>query len=94
MRFCNKQCEKDAHKKEKSNKKEPEAENPSGQTEDLLKKQVEAEMKKEEKFKRYIIKSRGNVDIDKLISCGAGSKFEGYKNEMKDILMKLEDPTK
>ena len=47
MRFCNKQCEKDAHTKEKSTKKEPE--NHTGETEDLLKKQVEAEMKRIEK---------------------------------------------
>ena len=45
MRFCNKHCEKEAHTKEKSTKKEPE--NLSG-TEDLLKKVLKAEMKRQE----------------------------------------------
>ena len=49
MRFCNKHCEKEAHTKEKSTKKEPE--NPSD-TEDLLKKEIEAEMKRQEKRER------------------------------------------
>jgi hypothetical protein len=77
MRFCNKQCEKEAHTKEKSTKKEPE--NPSGETEDLLKKEVEAEMKREEKIKRRIIKTRGNTDIVKDLSSGTYSNFEKYK---------------
>ena len=77
MRFCNKQCEKEAHTKEKSTKKEPE--NPSGETEDLLKKEVEAEMKREEKIKRSIVKSRGITDIVKSLSSGVFSKSENYK---------------
>ena len=44
-KFCNKQCELDAHTKEKSTKKEHK--NLIG-TEDLLKKVMEAEMKKQE----------------------------------------------
>ena len=49
MKFCNKHCEKEAHTKEKSTKKEPE--NLSG-TEDLLKKVMEAEMKRQDKKDR------------------------------------------
>ena len=79
-KFCNKQCELEAHTKEKSTKKEPE--NPSGGTEDLLKKEVEAEMKREEKTKKYINKSRGNVDIDKAISSGCYSKSGKTKTQI------------
>ena len=53
MRFCNKQCEKEAHTKEKSTEMVPE--NP-GQTEDLLKKEMEAEMKRGEKRKKINIR--------------------------------------
>ena len=49
MKFCDKHCEKEAHTKEKSTKKEPE--NLIG-TEDLLKKAMEAEMKRQEKKDR------------------------------------------
>ena len=54
MRFCNKQCEKEAHTKEKSTEMVL-PENP-GETEDLLKKEMEAEMKRDEKRNRQIIK--------------------------------------
>jgi hypothetical protein len=82
MRFCNKQCEKEAHTKEKSTKKEPE--NPSGETEDLLKKEVEAEMKREEKIKRRIVKSWGKMSIGKGLSSGIPNKtlHERYLNEV------------
>ena len=83
MRFCNKQCEKDAHTKEKSTKKEPEI--LSGETEDLLKKQVEAEMKQEEKIKRRLIKRRSMFNIDKELSSGAWSKMG---QSLKSINMK------
>ena len=42
-------CEKDAHTKEKSTKKKPEI---HGEAEDLLKKEMEAEIKREEKKER------------------------------------------
>ena len=56
-RFCNRQCEKDLHTKEKSTEKV--AENPVNpiETEDLKKKQIEAEMKRREKRQRKIIRS-------------------------------------
>ncbi len=67
-----------AHTKEKSTKKEPE--NPSGgETEDLLRKEVEAEMKREEKNKRMAIREEGIYNIDKFLSSGALSKFEKHK---------------
>ena len=71
MRFCNKQCEKEAHTKEKSTKKEPE--NP-GDTEDLLKKEMEAEMKRREKQQR-----RSN----KLVKTITSSGFKGNKDTLK-----------
>ena len=54
MRFCNKQCEKEAHTKDKSTKKEPKN---SSDTEDLLKKEMEAEMKRNEKIERRDIRA-------------------------------------
>ena len=54
MRFCNKQCEKEAHTKEKSTEMVL-PENP-GETEDLLKKEMEAEMKRDGKIRRQIIR--------------------------------------
>ena len=76
-KFCNKQCELEAHTKEKSTKKEPE--NPSGGTEDLLKKEVEAEMKREEKNKRRFLIIRGNTDIVKSLSSGVYLKYDEEK---------------
>ena len=43
--------------------KEPE--NPSGEAEDLLKKQVEAEMKSYEKSRRAAVRDMGRVDVVK-----------------------------
>ena len=65
--------------KEKSIKKEPE--NHSGETEDLLKKQVEAEMKREEKNKRKFFKVRGNIDIVKDLSSGVVYSIIGEKKK-------------
>ena len=82
-KFCNKQCELEAHTKEKSTKKEPE--NPSGGTEDLLKKEVEAEMKRQDK------KERKTNRIFKMMATSAMSTCQ------KDILKAFEDlknPTK
>ena len=86
MRFCNKQCEKDAHTKEKSTKKEPE--NHTGETEDLLKKQVEAEMKRIEKNKRTVNTIKGNFNLVKELSSGIFSKSE------KDKILQIEGLTK
>ena len=79
MRFCNKHCEKEAHTKEKSTKKE--LENPSGQ-EDLLKKEMEAEMKRQEKKKR-----RTNRIVKMFTTSGAIT-------DNKDSLKAVEDLTK
>ena len=49
VRFCNKHCEKDAHAK-KPTEKQPE--DPKEYAENLLKKEVEAEMKKNAKVER------------------------------------------
>ena len=65
--------------KEKSIKKEPE--NHSGETEDLLKKQVGAEMKREEKNKRKFFKVRGNIDIVKDLSSGVVYSIIGEKKK-------------
>ena len=49
VRFCNKHCEKDAHAK-KPTEKQPE--DPKEYAENLLKKEVEAEMKRNAKIER------------------------------------------
>ena len=49
MRFCNKHCEKEAHTKEKPTKTGPEN---FSDREDCLKKEIEAEMKRQEKKER------------------------------------------
>ena len=54
MRFCNKHCEKEAHTKEKPTKTEPEN---LSDREDCLKKEIEAEMKRQEKQERRGIKN-------------------------------------
>ena len=88
-RFCNKQCEKEAHTKEKSTKKEPE--NYGEETEDLLKKEVEAEMKRNEKIKRREIKTAIGVGhtFAKMLS---GAYKPGTYD--KDTLLKFEGLTK
>ena len=80
MRFCNKHCEKDAHAK-KPTEKQPE--DPSnGYAENLLKKEVEAEMKKNAKLER---------NMDRWSSMG-NHGFLVAKN--KDALKGLEDHQK
>ena len=78
MKFCNKHCEKEAHTKEKSTKKEPE--NLSG-TEDLLKKVMEAEMKRQEK------KDRTSNRLLKMLTTSSMSTCK------KDILKAFEEGT-
>ena len=75
-KFCNKQCELDAHTKEKSTKKEPE--NASG-TEDLLKNELEAEMKRQDK------KERKSNRIFKAMATS------GLSTCQKDLLKAFED---
>ena len=62
VRFCNKTCEKTAHFK-KPAEKQPD--DPNEYAENLLKKEVEAEMKKNAKYER-----RRNQDL-KLFASGA-----------------------
>ena len=79
MRFCDKHCEKEAHTKEKSTKKEPE--NLSNR-EDFLKMEIEAEMKRQEKRER-----RGIRTVKMLATSGVYT-FQ------KDTLKAFEDLTK
>ena len=62
VRFCNKHCEKSAHAKQPTEKQPEDPSN--GNAENLLKKEVEAEMKKNAKLERNINRwaSMGNRD--------------------------------
>ena len=79
MRFCNKHCEKEAHTKEKPTKTEPEN---LSDREDCLKKEIEAEMKSQEK------RERRNIRIVKMLT----TSHMGTKS--KDALKAFEDLTK
>ena len=67
VRFCNKLCEKDAHTK-KPTEKQPE--DPNAITENLLKQEVEAEMKKNAK------KERTTARYIKMITSTSSKNFE------------------
>ena len=75
MRFCDKHCEKAAHTKEKSTKKEPE--NLSNR-EDFLKMEMEAEMKRQEKRKR-----RGIRNVKLFTSSCFTLRNKYYKSDLK-----------
>ena len=80
MRFCNKHCEKDAHAKKPTEKLPEDPSN--GNAENSLKKEVEAEMKKNAKLER---------NMDRWSSMG-NHGFLVAKN--KDALKGLEDHQK
>jgi len=81
MRFCNKHCEKEAHTKEKPTKTEPEN---FSDRENCLKKEIEAEMKCQEK------RERRNIRIVKLFTNSAIN----FNNLTKEDLKAFENLTK